>query len=77
VAVGGRKMAGEVARKIAAVGAQVGRDGGYGAIFRSLASSIKTIHKLGFLIYIVSFQLAQKLGNLVMFWLSNYTLKHY
>jgi len=56
-------MAGEVATKIAATGekiAQAGWERRFGVIFGSLADSIKTIHELGFVVYIASFQLAKK-----------------
>ena len=48
-------MAGEVATKIAATGekiAQAGWERRFGVIFGSLADSIKTIHELGFVVYI-------------------------
>ena len=48
---------------------------GFGAIFRSLVGSIKTIHKLVFVVYIARFQLTQKSSNLMKFWLSKKALK--
>ena len=56
----GRKMAREVARKIAAAGAQACREGWFGVIFASLIDSIKTIHELESVSYITSTHLAEK-----------------
>jgi len=43
--------------------------------FEGLAGPIETTYRLGFVVEIAGFQLAQTLGNLVMFWLPKNSLK--
>jgi len=71
----GLEKSAESRRSIKEPSEQVDCGGGFGSIFRCLSDSIKIKHGSEFIVDIASFQLAQTLSNLMMFWLSKNALK--